>query len=232
MINLIELQKIDSRLQELEEKRGDLPEIVKRTRQQVAKEETRLNDLQDELEEILSNLRAIGSGLEDAREKLKKYEQQLFEVRNNREYDAMTSEIENKKMEIERLEKEQETLQQRQEVIETELETLEAKVDELSVQFAEKRKELDEKLKQTADEESKLNKKREKVVKKIRPYMLKKYERIRSAKSGLAVVPVRRDACGGCSTILPPQKLYDIKRHDDLFLCESCGRILYWEDEA
>ena len=150
---MIALQKIDSRLQELEEKRGDLPEIVKRTRQQVAKEETRLNELNDELEELLSNLRFNEGALADAKEKLKKYEQQLFEVRNNREYDAMTSEIDNKKMEIDRLGKENVIMLDRQEIIEEELKDLEGKVDELSAQFADKRRELDEKLKQTEKEE-------------------------------------------------------------------------------
>ena len=229
---MIALQKIDSRLQDLEEKRGDLPEIVKRTRQQVAKEETRLNELNDELEELLSNLRFNEGALADAKEKLKKYEQQLFEVRNNREYDAMTSEIDNKKMEIDRLEKENVIMLDRQEIIEEELKDLEGKVDELSIQFADKRRELDEKLKQTEKEEKSLNTKRNKATKKIRPPLLKKYERIRAAKSGLAVVQVRRDACGGCSTVLPPQKLYEIKRQDDFFLCESCGRILFWDEES
>lgn len=228
---LIKLQKIDSRLQELEEKRGDLPEIVKKKRLQVAKEETKLNELNDELQEILSNLRKNDANLTDAKEKLSKYEQQLFEVKNNREYDAMTSEIENKKLEIDRLEKEKKELMGRQEVIESELENLEEMVDGLSAEFAERRRELDEKLKLTSEEEVSLGKKRKKLTSSIRPQLLKKYERIRVAKSGLSVVQVRRDACGGCSTILPPQKLIEIKTNDDLFLCESCGRILYWEEE-
>ena len=231
MDGLINLQKIDSRLQELEEKRGDLPEIVKKKRLQVAKEETQLNELNDELQEILSNLRKAEANLQDASEKLNKYEQQLFEVRNNREYDAMTSEIENKKLEIERVENEKLGLLERQEIIEEQLEDLETKVDELSAEFAEKRKELDEKLKLTAKEETELNKKRNKVIKGIRPPLFKKYERIRAAKSGLSVVPLRRSACGGCSTILPPQKLVEIKQQEDLYLCESCGRILYWEGQ-
>lgn len=231
MSGLIKLQNIDSRLQELEEKRGDLPEIVKKKRLQVAKEETKLNELNDELQEILSNLRKNDANLADAKEKLSKYEQQLFEVKNNREYDAMTSEIENKKLEIDRLEKEKKELMGRQEVIEGELENLEEKVDGLSAEFAERRRELDEKLKLTSEEEVSLGKKRKKLTSSIRPQLLKKYERIRVAKSGLSVVQVRRDACGGCSTILPPQKLIEIKSRDNLFLCESCGRILYWEEE-
>jgi predicted nucleic acid-binding Zn-ribbon protein len=228
---LVSLQVIDTRLQELEEKRGDLPEIVKRKRQQLAREETQLNEFSDELKEILSNLTRTDGSLSDARAKLEKYEQQLFEVKNNREYDAMTSEIENKKLEIKRLEEDRTALLNRQEGLEGKVEELEAKVDTLSAEFADKRKELDEKLKITEKEENDLNSKRKKVSAKVKGALLKKYDRIRQAKSGLAVVPIIRSACGGCSTILPPQRLIDIRRQDDMYICESCGRILYWQEE-
>jgi predicted nucleic acid-binding Zn-ribbon protein len=232
MIDLIELQEIDSRLQELEEKRGDLPEVVKRKKQELASEETTLTRYDDELKDVLSQMRKVSGDLEDAQEKLKKYEQQLFEVRNNREYDAMTSEIENKKLEIDRLESEKSDLLSRQEVLEKNIEELQQTVDNLSNEFTDKRKELDEKLKTTEKEETSLKKSRANVVKNVQKALMIKYERIRNAKSGLAVVPVLRDACGGCSTILPPQRLNDIRSQDGLYLCESCGRMLYWKDEA
>jgi len=92
--------------------------------------------------------------------------------------------------------------------------------------------ELEEIINHTKNEEARLKHEREKIIREIEPRFLRQYERIRKAKSGLSVVPIKRNSCGGCYSTIPPQRIIQIRELDRLYTCEYCGRILVWIDES
>ena len=162
-----------------------------------------------------------------SKDAIKKYTEQQNNVRNNREYDSLTKEIEFQNLEIQLAEKrikEYKSKIEDKKVINNEAkETLEARAKEL----AHKKGELDEIVSETQKEETELQKQSEKAMESIDDRLLTAYKRIRSnARNGLAVVPVERDSCGGCFNQIPPQRQLDIKTHKKVIVCEHCGRVL------
>lgn len=229
---LIELQGFDSQLTQLESLRGDLPNRVSRLNRELEEAEKSLDENEEKLR-VYNKERGITEMEIKALEgKKKKYQNQLFEVKTNREYDAVTHEIETVKSNIgkkenhllELIEFEEET-QQTLEVIREEIEKLKDNLDRSSV-------ELKKRLSKTEKNEIALKDKRGKILHRLEPRLIATYERIRRAKNGLAVVPVVRNACGGCFKTLPPQRILEIREMNRLYLCEVCGRILVWDEES
>lgn len=229
---LIELQRFDSQLTQLENLRGDLPNQVSRLHQELEEAEKSLNEKEEKLRVYNRERGIIEMEIKALEGKQKKYQTQLFEVKTNREYDAVTHEIESVKSNIgkkenrllELIEFEEET-QNSLEVIREEIEKLRGRLDGRSV-------ELKKRLSKTEKNEIALKDKRGKILHKLEPRLVATYERIRRAKNGLAVVPVIRNACGGCFKTLPPQKILEIREMDRLYLCEVCGRILVWDEDV
>ena len=166
------------------------------------------------------------------REKAEKYKTQQFQVRNNREYDALTREMDAAQDTIVRLEKEMEMLEGKATLARGDIETVRASLTELDVLLAEKRTALAEVSKTTEEEEGKLRHEKEKILHRVAKSDLTQYERIRKAKKGKAVVPVRRGACGGCFARVPPQKLLELRQNNKIYLCEHCGRIIVSDEIA
>tara|TARA_B100000809_G_scaffold266460_1_gene329293 strand:- start:12496 stop:13311 length:816 start_codon:yes stop_codon:yes gene_type:complete len=224
---LYDLQVIDSTIDKIRTVRGELPLEVQDLEDEVEGLTLRLDKLTSEIEDLTTDISNKKNGIKDSGNIIKRYEEQQNKVRNNREFDAITKEMEFQTLEIELSEKrikegefklisKQEKLGQAKEYL-----------DGRKIDLANKQKELDEITGETVAEEDKLEKKSAKASKVIDDRLLKAYTRIRgNARNGLAVVTIQRDSCGGCFNKVPPQRQMDIKNHKKVLVCEHCGRIL------
>ncbi len=221
------LQLIDSKIDKIHTVRGELPLEVRDLEDTIAGLETRVNNLSEELKALETNVSDRKVTIKDAQALIKKYEGQQEKVRNNREYDAITKELEFQNLEIQlaekRIKENSYGLLTKSEV----LETAKVELDERKTQLAAKQKELDEIVSETQKEEDALRKDSEKAALIIEDRLIGAYKRVRSnSKNGLAVVAVERDACGGCFNKIPPQRQLDIRTNKKIIVCEHCGRIL------
>lgn len=224
---LYSLQLVDSEIDKIKTLRGELPLEVQDLEDDIAGLETRLNNLREEVVVLEKNVHKKNIEISEAETLIKKYEEQQKNVRNNREFDSLSKEIEYQNLEIELFNKKirefNVQIEEKKVVIAESEEVLAERRSDLD----NKRSELDEIISDTQKEEEGLFKKLEKVQSVIEERLLTAYKRIRSnARNGLAVVPVQRDACGGCFNQIPPQRQLDIKSRKKIIVCEYCGRIL------
>jgi uncharacterized protein len=221
------LQVIDSKIDKIHTIRGELPLEVRDLEDTIAGLETRVNNLSEELKAAETSITDRKVTIKDAQALIKKYEGQQDKVRNNREYDAITKEIEFQNLEIQLAEK---RIKEGSYALATKTEVLEVaktEFEDRSKQLKAKQKELDEIVAETQKEEDALKKDSEKAAAIIEDRLLGAYKRVRSnSKNGLAVVVVERDACGGCFNKIPPQRQLDIRTNKKIIVCEHCGRIL------
>jgi predicted nucleic acid-binding Zn-ribbon protein len=225
--SLYQLQLIDSKIDRLRTVRGELPLEVSDLEDTVLGLETRLKNVELEVSELDTTLNEKKQAIKDFQANIKKYEQQQGKVRNNREYDAITKEIEFQNLEIQLAEK---RIKEAKANIALKSELLEkSKIDfeERSKDLKAKKGELDEIIAETEKEEKELMKESESASASIEERLLNAYKRIRSnSRNGLAVVAVERDACGGCYNKIPPQRQLDIRLNKKIIVCEHCGRVL------
>lgn len=231
--SLYELQTIDSKIDRIRTVRGELPLEVQDLEDSVAGLETRVNNLTEELDGLKNQVAEKTQAIKDFNSNIKKYEAQQNKVRNNREYDAITKEIEFQKLEIQlaekRLKEAKFAIEQKSEIVESSQQDFTDRKKDLKA----KKAELDEIIAETEKEEKELLKLSEKAAEAIEDRLLNAYKRIRSnTRNGLAVVRVERDACGGCFNKIPPQKQLDIRMNKKILVCEHCGRIMVDENLA
>ena len=224
---LYELQKIDSSIDKIRIIRGELPLEIEDLNDTISGLKTRLEKFNLELSKINEDIVENKNTVSLANELIKKYEKQLKNIKNNREFNSLTKEIEFQNLEIELSEKKQKEnkakVLHKKEIIDA----CQAQIDEKQSELDLKNNELDSIIKDTEKEENALLKKLKKAEKLIDGRLLDGYKRIRSKVSnGLAVVSVERDACGGCFSQIPPQRQLDIKLHKKIIVCEHCGRIM------
>ena len=224
---LYELQKIDSSIDKIRIIRGELPLEIEDLNDTISGLKTRLEKFNLELSKINEDIVENKNTVSLASELIKKYEKQLKNIKNNREFNSLTKEIEFQNLEIELSEKKQKEnkakVLHKKEIIDA----CQAQIDEKQSELDLKNNELDSIIKDTEKEENALLKKLKKAEKLIDGRLLDGYKRIRSKVSnGLAVVSVERDACGGCFSQIPPQRQLDIKLHKKVIVCEHCGRIM------
>lgn len=220
------LQKVDRSLDELEEMKGDLPAEVAGLEARVSEQEKHIHELEQTITQSIIDRDKADLEAISLREKIEKYKTQQYQVKSNRQYDALTREIDAAQVRIIQLEKDVETAEGRMNVAREDLVKAKAQLEEIVKELDEKREELEEVSKANEDEELRLKHEREKLVVRIDRNDLSIYERIRKAKSGIAVVPVKRNACGGCYNAVPPQKVLELRKNNRIFTCEHCGRIL------
>ncbi|MFC1556426.1 zinc ribbon domain-containing protein [candidate division KSB1 bacterium] len=220
------LQDVDKQLFYLESSKGDLPKTVDRLKEEFKQKEEDKIKIEDDIKNIDQERRNTEGLVSLAKEKLKKYQNQLYDVTSNKEYDAITQEIELKKKEIDEGELHILELDQESENLDVLLKEGSNEKEQILKELEVKESELLSVLKTTEQRELKLKHQREKIVVRLKDSMLKRYERIRIAKNGIAVVPVTRDACGGCYKTIPPQKIVEIEKLTEIIQCEVCGRIL------
>ena len=228
---LVGLQELDTRLDELIEKLGDLPETVKTLEIQINNEKEQNDIRKTSIDENATLIRSNTAKIEDLSGKIAKYKEQLFLVTTNREYDALTAEIEFneiavKEAEDQVLQSEEETerLTKSHEDSIKNIEDMEKKLEEAKGSLAATQKE-------TEKEKAELEDKREERVKLVPRNFYSVYQRVRKARNGLAVVPLMRDACSGCHNRVIPQKRVDIYKKNQVITCDFCGRFLYAADQ-
>ena len=229
---LYELQKIDSQIDEINKVKGELPLEVEDLEDEIAGLNTRIENINAEIEELNSLTKQRKREVDQAKIQISHYKEQQNNVRNNREYDAITKEIEYQELEIELAEKRLKEYAVAMKAKKAQLEDAEAVASERGVDLAAKKAELESIEAETADQVAALEAQGDKAKVKIDERLLSAYGRIRSSvRNGLAVVTVKRDACGGCFNRIPPQRKADIRLGKKLIVCEYCGRILVAENE-
>jgi len=224
---LYQLQTTLSGIDEKRALRGELPLEVQDLEDEIEGLTTRIDKIQGDIKEYESAISQKKGEIETAKASVERYRTQLNDVKNNREYDTLTKEIEFQSLEIElcnkkikeaqiRIEEKKEELAKNQDIIQDRQQALEVKKGE-----------LDEIMEETRAEEDKLKAKVKDLEAKIEPRLLTSFKRIRkNARNGLGIVYVQRDACGGCFNKIPPQRQLDIKMHKKIIVCEYCGRIM------
>jgi len=228
---LYELQSIHTQIDKIRQIRGELPVEVADLEDDVAGLETRIQKIKAELDDLEDSIVTRKNTIKEATATIKKYEAQLNEVKNNREYEAISKEIEIQGLDIQVSEKKIKEfgfeITTKTEVYEKAVADLEGRKKDLDL----KKSELDVITAETQKEEEELNAKAIKAETKIDERLLVAYHRLRgNAKNGLAVVTIQRDSCSGCFNQIPPQRQLDIRQHKKIIVCEHCGRILV--DEA
>jgi hypothetical protein len=228
---LYHLQKIDSQITEIKTVRGELPMEVRDMEDELEGLKVRIAHLQEEVqkaEDVINNHKAAKKDAETA---AKKYEKQQDNVKNNREFDALSKEIEMQKLEAQLNEKRAKDAAEELKMKQNNLEAAEKHIKEKEKYLKAKKAELTALIDETEAEENELLTDSKKSRKDIEERLLMSYDKIRkNYRNGLAVVSVRRGACGGCFNKIPPQKQMEIKQHRKITACEHCGRILV--DEA
>jgi predicted nucleic acid-binding Zn-ribbon protein len=224
---LYQLQKIDSEIDRIRTIRGELPLEVQDLEDEITGLETRIGKIQDEVKEIDTEVSDRKNAMKDAETAIAKYKEQQNNVRNNREYDSLSKEIEFQELEIKLHDKKSKDAKIRviskKELLEEAQARLKFRQEDLNT----KKAELNEIVAETQKEEDTLIKSSEKAMKDIDARLIFAYSRLReNAKNGLAVVPVERDSCGGCFNHIPPQRQLDIQSKKKVIVCEHCGRIL------
>lgn len=224
---LYKLQMVDSEIDKIRILRGELPLEVQDLEDEIEGLQTRVNNFEDEIKSLQGMIQDKKNTIKESDGLIKKYEDQQMKVRNSREFDSISKEIEYQNLEIQlsekRIKEYTNQLSDKKLIIEDSKVILEEKIGDLEL----KKSELDEIVNDTKKDEEKHLKKSEKIEKLIEERLLNAYKRIRrNARNGLSVVSVERDACGGCFNKLPPQKQLDIASRKKIIVCEHCGRIL------
>jgi uncharacterized protein len=224
---LLKLQEIDSNLDEIRKTRGDLPEEVRDLEDDIIGIETRLAKFKGEIGNLNSEIDSFKNAQKDGEKLIKKYKDQQMNVRNNREYDAITKEIELQELDMQLADKKINEAKARIRLVEEDANRADATLKDRNEDLKAKKGELSVITSESEADEKDLLTSREKHLKKIEERLLKSYSKIRANSfNGLAVVNVSRGACGGCFSIVPPQRQADIRERKKLIVCEHCGRIL------
>jgi len=224
---LYSLQQIDSQVDKIRIIRGELPLEVQDLEDEIAGLETRIENYNSDVEKYNTQTSEKENLKKECQTLIDKYEKQRNNVRNNREYDSLTKEIEFQSLEIQLCDKRIREFSAALEKINVDIEVSKTNLEERKSDLEIKTSELQDIVEETEKEENELLKKSEINQKSIESRLLIAYKRIRTnARNGLAVVMVERDACGGCFNKIPPQHQLDIRMHKKIIVCEYCGRIL------
>ena len=224
---LYQLQTVVSEIDRIKTLRGELPLEVQDLEDEIEGLETRVQNHVDEIKGLESSIVLQKNKIEESKALIEKYKGQLDDVRNNREYDHLTKEIEFQGLEIEFAEKKIREANAAIKIKDKDVEDAKHALNERKADLKQKKDELDEIVSETKQEEERLRETAKHIETTIEPRLLTAFKRIRkSARNGLAVVYVQRDACGGCFNKIPPQKQMDIKLRKKIIVCEYCGRIM------
>lgn len=224
---LYNLQTTLSEIDKIKTLRGELPLEVQDLEDEIEGLNTRVNKFEEEISGLNADVEAMRQKIAEARALMERYQTQLNDVKNNREYDMLTKEIEFQTLEIQLQEKKireaEAAIEHRKESTEHNRAVMSERQQDLDV----KKSELDDIISETKAEEEKLRAKAKDYEAKIEPRLLSAFKRIRkNSRNGLGVVYVQRDACGGCFNKIPPQRQLDVRMRKKIIVCEYCGRIM------
>ena len=224
---LYSLQLIDSKIDRIKIIRGELPLEVEDLEDEIAGLGTRTEKFTTEVEELEKMILDKKGVIVESQALIKRYDEQQKNVRNNREYDSLTKEIEFQNLEIQLSEKRIKEYTEAMELKKVNVDGVSGKLATRIADLEVKKSELDAIIKETQVEEDELLVKSKAFKEEVEPRLLTAYDRIRgNARNGLSVVPIERDACGGCFNKIPPQHQLEIKTYKKIIVCEYCGRIL------
>jgi predicted nucleic acid-binding Zn-ribbon protein len=224
---LLRLQEIDSELDELTKVRGSLPEEVSDLEDEIAGLETRIEKFDQDIADLNAEISEFKLGIKESEKKIKRYQEQQLNVRNNREYDSLTKEIEFEELQIESYKKKIKEHGAKITLKDEEIAKTKENHSERQKDLDAKRAELETIMSESEEEEKKLNTALTKAEKAVDERLARSYNKIReNANNGLAVVTVKRNACGGCFNIVPPQRQAEIRERKKIIVCEHCGRVL------
>ena len=224
---LYELQTTLTAIDEKRALRGELPLEVQDLEDEIAGLDTRIEKIDTEIKEFQSAITMKKGEVQEAQANLERYNNQLNEVRNNREYDSLSKQIDYERLEVELCNKKIKEATDQVAYRTNDLEIAKTEREERQKDLDEKKSELEDILAETREEETMLKERAKDLEVKIEPRLLSSFKRIRkSARNGLGIVYVQRVACGGCFNKIPPQRQLDIKMHKKIIVCEYCGRIL------
>lgn len=229
--SLVTLQKIESKLDEIHILKGELPMEVADLEDEITGLHARQTRIEEEINGVTDFIEQRKNAIKESEALVKKYEKQSANVKNNREFEAINKEMEMQQLEIKLAEKHikdaTEEIAEKAVALEKAKKNIAAKEQTLTT----KKSELEKIIAANEKEEKHFNKLAEDAKGHVDDRLLASYEKIRhSYRNGLAVVPVERDACGGCFNAIPPQKQSEIKQHKKVMICENCGRILVDEE--
>ena len=231
LTSLVTLQKIESKLDEIKILKGELPMEVADLEDEILGLHSRQTRIEEEINGVTDFISQRKEAIKEAEALIKKYEKQSSNVKNNREFEAINKEIEMQQLEVKLAEKHikdaTEEISEKAQLLEKAKKNISNKEGILNT----KKGELEKIISANEKEEKHFNKLGSDAREHVDSRLLTSYEKIRkSYRNGLAVVPVERDACGGCFYYIPPQKQSEIKQHKKVMVCENCGRILVDEE--
>lgn len=227
LIALYSLQQIDSQIDKIKIIRGELPLEVQDLEDEIEGLQTRIEKYLEEVRVFERQVNEKKQAIKDSTALIKRYEDQQMNVRNNREYDSLSKEIEFQNLEMQLADKRINEFSAALEVKNEQIKESKAVLKERESDLRMKNSELKDIVKETENEEDDLLRKSQQFKKKVEDRLVVAYNRIRkNARNGLAVVLIERDACGGCFNKIPPQHHLDIRMHKKIIVCEYCGRIL------
>ena len=229
--SLVKLQKVDSKLDGIQILKGELPIEVSDLEDEITGLNARQNRIEEEMNGIQQFIEEKKAAIKDAQDLIKKYEKQSDNVKNNREFEAISKEMEMQTLEVKLAEKHikdaTEDIAEKGKQLELAKKAISVKENNLKA----KKSELEKIIEETDKEEKHYRKLEEEARSHVDGRLLTSYDRIRNNyRNGLAVVPVERDSCGGCYNAIPPQKQSEIKQRKKIIVCENCGRILVDDD--
>lgn len=224
---LYDLQLVSSKIDKIKILRGELPLEVQDLEDEIVGLQTRITKFDTEISEISAQIEKRKKDIVDFTALIEKYKSQIDNVRNNREFDHLTKEIEYQTLEIELCKKNIKEYEVAIDVKKADQAKSKEVLEDRTADLNEKKEELEDIVSETRQEEEKLREEVKEIEKLIEDRLLQAFKRIRkNARNGLAVVYVQRDACGGCFNKIPPQRQLDIRLRKKIIVCEHCGRIL------
>lgn len=226
LLSLYNLQQIWSKIDKIRVIRGELPNEVRDLEDALEGMKTRIANYTEDITELENKIQDEDNKIKESLALINRYEEQQNNVRNNREYESLAKEIDYQKLEIQVSEKHKGKFQVEIGNKKEDIEEFDKKLNEIAEVLEQKKSELDDIISDTEKEEEELLREVEELQEKVDQRLLSAFERIRkNARNGLAIVQIDRDACGGCFSMIPPQRQLDIRLHKKIIVCEACGRI-------
>jgi hypothetical protein len=229
---LVELQTIDTKLKDINDLLGDLPSRVKELDQQEDTIKANLEKDQTRLKELEVKLHRAEVRIAEINDKINKYKDQLFLVRNNKQYDALMHEIDHLKEERVSNESESLSFMEEKETLINSINEMAAELEILTQDLSSRREKLESAISESADEKSNLEQNRAEQISQIDAKFISEYDRVLAARDGLAVVNLSGGACGGCGAYIPAQIVTEIRGNIVMHRCDVCGRFLYSENNS
>jgi predicted nucleic acid-binding Zn-ribbon protein len=229
---LLKLQVIDYDLGELERSKDYLPDMMNNLNHEIVEAQKKLEEISAALEKAKVDQKNLELEISTKEAELQKYQQQMMTIKTNKEYDALVGEIDSVKSEIGSREQLLLSTMEKIETLEKELPEATERLNHIKENNTNQLQILQEKIDSIGDKTSDKNSERKEILSQVPKPIMSVYERVRKGKGGAVVVSVKKRSCSSCHKSLTPKKIQEIRRANGIHTCESCGRMLYWDDDV